>query len=250
MSAELPIVLREDLEAAGDALRLTEAEHRHLCRVLRLRAGDAFELRDGRGLVVTARLERLEKRGATAVVADRARPAPPPLPELHLALPFLKGRRLDWALQKATELGVAGFHLYLGRHAVVRRERGLERYAEILSSAFCQSRRLLLPRLEEPVTLTALLDRADAAGWCQCWADELRAGQGQGPLPPYPGDRPLLAWIGPEGGFSAEERAELAERCERVLDLGPHVLRSETAAIAASCRLLLPPAAEKGPGLR
>jgi len=236
---EPPVLLWPDLDPRQGSVRLEgEAQH-HLCRVLRLREGDAVELRDGRGLCALGALGAVTRSSALVKLSHCERPEPPAQPCVHLALPLLKGRRLDWALEKGTELGVAAFHLYLGRHGVVQRETRPERYDDILRAAFAQSRRLLLPNLDGPVNFATLLARGRAEGWRQCWADERRAGLGQSPFALEPG-RALLAWVGPEGGFAAEERAALAAAAEFVLDLGPQRLRAETAALAVACRLLLP----------
>ena len=244
---EPPVLLWPDLDPGQAVLHLEGEALHHVCRVLRLGVGDAVELRDGRGLCATGLLGAVTRSSARVELGSWARPAPPAQPCVHLALPLLKGRRLDWALEKGTELGVAAFHLYLGRHGVVQRETRPERYADILRAAFVQSRRLLMPALDGPVDFAVLLARAEAAGWRQCWADERRAGLGQAPFALEPA-RPLLAWVGPEGGFAAEERAALAAAAPLVLDLGPQRLRAETAALAVACRLLLPPAtAAEGP---
>lgn len=242
---EAPVLLWPALAPAAGTLRLEGGAQHHLCHVLRLRVGDAVELRDGQGGLAAARLERVTKASAELSHGPRETPPLPAQPALHLALPLLKGRRLDWALEKGTELGVAGFHLYVGRHGVVQRESRPERYAEILRAAFMQSRRLWLPVLSGPRPFAGLLAEAAERGWQQGWADERRAGQGDS-APLAAGARPLLAWIGPEGGFASEERSALAAAATLALDLGPWRLRAETAALALACRVLLPgaPAAD------
>lgn len=238
---ETPVILRPDLDASVRSLRLTGAEHHHLFRVLRRRRGDPLELRDGRGLVARARVESVDRREARLRVESVTEPEPPALPALRLALPLLKGRRLDWALEKGTELGVAGFDLYLGRHGVVRREAAPARYAEIIAAAFCQSRRLLLPDLTGPAPMADQLAAAAAAGRRLWWADEQMAGRAAAgwPAPADAPDAVHQAWIGPEGGFAAEERDALAAAGAEPLVLGPHRLRSETAAVALAARILV-----------
>lgn len=238
---EAPVLLWPALAPAAGTLRLEGAAHHHLCHVLRLRVGDAVELRDGQGGRAAARLERAARASAELSHGPRETPPSPAQPALHLALPLLKGRRLDWALEKGTELGVAGFHLFVGRHGVVQRESRPERYAEILRAAFMQSRRLWLPELSGPRPFAALLAEAGERAWQQGWADERRAGEGDSAALAL-GAQPLLAWIGPEGGFASEERAALAAAATVALDLGPWRLRAETAALALACRVLLPTA--------
>jgi len=241
---ETPVVLRPDLDPSARSLRLAGDDHHHLFRVLRRRRGDAVELRDGRGLVALARVESVDKREARLRIESVSETAPPDLPALRLALPLLKGRRLDWILEKATELGVAGFDLYLGRHGVVRRETAPARYAEVIAAAYCQCRRLLLPGLTGPASLPEQLAAAREAGRRLWWADEARAGE---PAAGWSGLTAALeepgavhqAWIGPEGGFAAEEREALAAAGAAPLGLGPHRLRSETAALALAARILM-----------
>ncbi|MCB9512815.1 MAG: 16S rRNA (uracil(1498)-N(3))-methyltransferase [Candidatus Latescibacteria bacterium] len=246
--SEAPVLLWPELAGPGTLVLDGPAQH-YLCNVLRLRAGDAVELRDGRGAAARGRLTAVERRRATLELeAPQALPVPPG-PRLHLAMPLLKGRRLDWALEKCTELGVSDFHLYVGRHGVVRRDRAPERYGEILRAAFAQCRRPLLPALDGPAPFADLLSRATTEGWRQAWADERGAGRGQAPFALADGED-LLAWVGPEGGFSAEERAALEAAASLRLDLGAQRLRAETAAVAATCALLLPRGETKPPAAR
>jgi 16S rRNA (uracil1498-N3)-methyltransferase len=242
--SELPILLLPALAEGARQVVITGADHHHLCRVLRLRRGATLELRDGRGLTATATLSAVESDRAVLALESFARPAPPRMPVLRLALPLLKGKRLDWALEKGTELGVGAFHLFVSAHAVVHREKAPARYTEIVAAAYRQSRRLLLPAIHEPQAFAALLDEARRAGWGLLWADERLEPEadtlGSGiPVGETPGADEFLAWIGPEGGFSAEERQALAAAGARPLSLGPHRLRAETAALAMACRLLL-----------
>ncbi len=234
---ERPIVLAPELHESQRSFELTGTEFHHICRVLRLRTGDELEFRDGRGLVAQARLEGVERRRARAAILSRERPEPPAGPALQLALPLLKGRRLDWILEKGTELGVAAFHLFLSRHGVVRRERAPERYAELIASAYCQCRRLILPELTGPRPFDELLAVARDEDWAMAWGDEQLAGSGGGAADwTMEQGRTHLAWVGPEGGFDDSEREALREAGALALNLGPLRLRSETAALALACR--------------
>jgi 16S rRNA (uracil1498-N3)-methyltransferase len=239
--SDTPILLWPDLGAVSGRLELSGDPHHHLCRVLRLREGDSLELRDGRGAVAAASIVSLLRSSAALAVEAPLHPPIPPRPRLFLALPLLKGKRLDWVLEKGTELGVAGFRLFVGRHGVVRRAKAPERYRELIASAFCQSRGLLLPALGEPLPFGELLAESVGAGMRHFWADERLAGLGDGlDRAPGPEAGELLAWVGPEGGFSESEREALAGAGAVSLSLGPQRLRSETAALALACRFLLP----------
>ena len=237
---DIPILLWPELARTGSEVTLTGDDHHHLCRVLRLRRGDSLELRDGRGAIAAASIAAADRGSATLTVAAAERPPLPDQAILHLALPLLKGKRLDWVIEKGTELGVAGFRLFIGRHSVVKRGKAPERYRELIASAFCQSRRLLLPELREPQPFAALLAEARAEKLDLAWADEHLAGQPGDAVAVAVAERGTLAWIGPEGGFAEVEREALIASGAAALSLGPQRLRSETAALALACRFLLP----------
>jgi len=170
--SDTPILLQPELASASGRVMLDDELFHHIRRVLRLRDGDAVELRDGRGLSAEARIVKVSKRGAELELGEKRDLPTPPGPRIGLALPLLKGKRLDWVLEKATELGVAAFHLYIGEHSVVRRDKGHERYSSIVQAAFRQSRRPLLPELLQPVAFADLAREAAADGRRQVWADE------------------------------------------------------------------------------
>jgi len=189
--------------------------------VLRLRAGDVVTVADGRGGWRRCRLGaggRLDPDGE--VVRDL-----PPDPLLTVAFALTKGERPELAVQKLTELGVDRIVPFPASRSVVvwdgeRAHRHLARLRRVAREAAVQSRRSRLPEVSDLVSLASLLEEPGA----------VVADPSGGP--------PSLATptivVGPEGGFSAEER-DLARGSVR---LGPNVLRAETAAMAAGALLV------------
>jgi 16S rRNA (uracil1498-N3)-methyltransferase len=203
-------VLVADLEAPaldGDAFH-------HLARVLRLRRGNVVTLTDGAGRWRSAVFtgDGVEATGPVETTA-------PPDRLLTIAVAPPKGDRLEWLVAKCTEVGIDRFVLLDAEHSVVRwsgerGERQLTRLNRIAVEASMQSRRVWLPQITGPVPALDVLPAIAAA---------------------EPGGRSVAAVdtaiaVGPEGGWSPKE----LEVAASVVALGPHVLRVETAAIAAA----------------
>lgn len=223
---------------AGDAdvrLELEAGDAHHLLRVLRLRDGAEVTAADGSGSWRMCRL-RLETGSGPLLEATGPLvhdPAPEPAITVAVALP--KGDRGDWAVQKLTELGVDTILPLVAERSVVRRTgdragRGRERLERISRAAAMQSRRARLPALADPASPAEVVGRAGGA----CAAEP-----GGGP-PSL--ERPVVL-VGPEGGWAA---GELPGDLPRI-GLGPGILRTETAAVAAATALVLLRAGLTGP---
>jgi 16S rRNA (uracil1498-N3)-methyltransferase len=189
-----------------------EAAAHHLGRVLRLRDGAAVTVTDGRGRWRRARWARdgLAPDGEIVVV-----PAAAPV---TIAVAPPKGERLEWLVQKVTEVGAACIVLVEAERSVVRwtAERGgrqLGRLRRIAVEAALQSRRVWLPELCGPLPATEILPRSVIGE--------------PGGRAVRRGDTTIA--IGPEGGWTPTELALATDH----VSLGPHVLRVETAAVVA-----------------
>jgi 16S rRNA (uracil1498-N3)-methyltransferase len=211
---------------------LPEAEAVHAARVLRLRAGDPVEIFDGTGRAASAVVVETGKR-RVAVDVRREWTAHRPGPGIHLIIALIKGERFDWMLQKATELGAASVRPVAAARSVVRLDgsemaRRSGKWRQVSVEAAKQCGHLVLPEIHAVMPPAAAF-RAVPRG---------RLG-----IPAlHPGGSPLGAFlargegetsfaIGPEGDWTPEEMED-AQACGFVpLDLGRHVLRSETAAV-------------------
>lgn len=211
---------------AGAAVELGVERLHQLRHVLRLTPGAAVRLFNARSGEWRAELVRLDRRGGEARVVERLRP-PEPEAGPRLALAPIRANRLDWAIEKAVELGVGAVDLVLTQRTVVRPAR-VGRLAAIAVEAAEQCGRLSVPPVAAAVELAAWL-AALPPGTPLVVADE--AG-GEPPLPVLRRLPDAILLVGPEGGFAPADRERLAGRPDVVrVGLGRHVLRSETAAL-------------------
>ena len=224
--------------AVGTSIALPDASANHLARVLRLREGDGCVLFNGDGRDYDARIAAISKRGVLAdVVGARDVDNESPL-RVSLLQGIARGEKMDLILQKATELGVAAIVPVMAERTEVkldaeRTEKRVAHWRNVVSSACEQSGRARVPVLSAPAAL------ADAAHTVDAGATKLT-------LDPT-GDVSLatvqvaagtvVIAIGPEGGWSPRDRDTLSAAGFTGLRLGPRILRTETAGLAALAAL-------------
>ncbi len=242
-------------------IELDETEARHARLSLRLRPGDAISLFDGRGRLARARLaepgsatapgparagSRSTSRRCLALV-EAVMTVPPPARTLTLITAACRGARLDWMIEKCTELGVTRIVLAAFERSVVRPAAGAEeKMARTALEACKQCRRVWLPEIAAGASLTEAIGPfctppvSAAAPACPrrpsllvceplstlSLADWLHAHAGE--------SRHMAAVIGPEGGLSDAERAMLSQAGAQPVRLAEHTLRVETAAVAVA----------------
>jgi 16S rRNA (uracil1498-N3)-methyltransferase len=217
--------------AAGALVPLDRSRAHYLGTVLRLRAGGrvlAFNGRDGEW---SATLQQKQKRTAVLVLEERTRPQPEPA-DLHYLFAPIKAARLDYMVQKAVEMGVSLLQPVLTQHGQIARVSSERMFANAIEAAE-QCGLLSLPEIRPLLPLTDVL-----AGWNEerrlVFCDEDAEAQSPVGVLAELSSVPIALLIGPEGGFSAEERAILLKRPNVVrLSLGPRILRADTAAVAA-----------------
>ena len=219
--------------------RLTDEDARHATRVLRLGAGDEIEL-----IAPPQRfLARIERADEAGVLARAQQPLPPTEARtrvtLYQGLP--KSDKMDWIVQKATELGAHGVRPVAMERSVVRLEgkdaaRRAERWQKIAREAVKQCARMEMPRIAPCEKLTALREELCALDllivpWEDAQDGSLRACLSR------VADEPCArigVLIGPEGGISAREAQWLREEAgAQLVTLGPRILRTETAGLCA-----------------
>jgi 16S rRNA (uracil1498-N3)-methyltransferase len=218
-------------EIRDGVARLPPDELHHLRHVLRLNAGTQVEVFDGRGRSYTGRVEGEGANlrvGSLAPLDTQAEPAI----DCTLALALIRAERFEWALEKATELGVRAIVPIAAARSEVRLppsrlDARLDRWRRIVRSAAKQSRRSAIPEIERPCSLEQLVAATGSEG-----ERLLLAERGGNPWPTL-GARRVVVAVGPEGGWEPGElRAAESAGWHRV-GLGPRVLRAETAAVAA-----------------
>ncbi len=221
--------------APGALVQLRETAAHHLSRVLRAAAGDRVIVFND-GVEFTAEIARIDKYGVAVRLGagtpvDRESPL-----DCLLAQAISSGERMDLTLQKAAELGVASVQPLFSERSVVRLDetraaRRVEHWREVLISACEQCGRNVVPQVATPKPMLEWLN-----GLSPPADDELRAllsPHATQRLADLTRPRKLALLAGPEGGFTEVETAFAAKRGFVALRLGPRVLRTETAALAA-----------------
>jgi 16S rRNA (uracil1498-N3)-methyltransferase len=221
------LYLDAPLQAGGEVPLGRDAAN-YLRNVLRLKSGDGVLAFNGRDGEWQATLATDGKRLALAIGA-LARPQPAPA-DLHYLFAPIKHARLDYMVQKAVELGASKLQPVITRHTQVSRVN-VERMRANTIEAAQQCGILALPECAEPLAFAAMLERLDRV---LVFCDEESGVKDPVAALRQAGRAPLAVLIGPEGGFSEDERAALLKRPDTVrLSLGPRILRADTAAVAA-----------------
>lgn len=218
----------------GREATLPEAVSRHAQFALRLRVGDSLILFNGEGEECMAILDRGGREARARVLACRVAERESPL-GITLAQGISSGERMDYTLQKAVELGVEAVQPLVTRRTVVRldaerRQRRRAHWQGVVASACEQSGRCRLPVLGDILAYPEWLATARNTGAAKFMLDP-DGGERLRNLP-VP-DRPVLLLAGPEGGFEPAERDAALAAGFLALRLGPRILRTETAAVAA-----------------
>ncbi|HWA13253.1 MAG TPA: 16S rRNA (uracil(1498)-N(3))-methyltransferase [Burkholderiales bacterium] len=224
----------------GSDVRLPPDAAHHAARVLRLEAGDPIVLFDGHGGEFEARITRLERGEVHAKTGAHREVERESGLEVHLVQGLSSGERMDFTLQKAVELGVAGIQPVAMERSVVRlkderAQRRVEHWQNLVIAACEQCGRNRVPRV------APVLDFGEYAG-------QLGPAEGESRLLLSPQaaaslrsrDRPagrIVLMAGPEGGLAPGETQTALARGFEAVRLGPRVLRTETAAVAALAAL-------------
>jgi 16S rRNA (uracil1498-N3)-methyltransferase len=210
----------------------------HLRDSLRVNIGETLWFGNGQGARYHVDITDVSKRAITGHILETIQEPPCRTPRLILGQSLIKGEKMDWVIQKATELGVDEIMLIESRHSVVhikadRVDHQLARWQRIGLEAAQQSEQWRLPTLATPQSLSALL-ASRATGTITLMLAERREGKSLQTVELRQDvTSSVLVLIGPEGGWSKEE-VEIAEQSKIIpITLGQHILRAETASIAA-----------------
>lgn len=219
--------------AADRQVTLESAPSHHLSQVLRQRIGNSLLLFNGDGNEYSAQITRIEKKQVTVQI-DRLIAA-----QLRSTLSFSlfigisRGERMDFALQKAVELGIDSITPLVTERTVVklqgsRLDRKMDHWLKIIIGACEQSGRNYLPHLERPITLQSLYTH-QLPGLSILLDHQGEHSLNQMEQP----DKRVNLLVGPEGGISENEQRHLRDNGFIATRLGPRVLRTETAPLAA-----------------
>ncbi|MFY9779305.1 MAG: RsmE family RNA methyltransferase [Candidatus Baltobacteraceae bacterium] len=230
----------EGAHEIGDVVELLGGDARKVAVVLRKRSGDSIVLGDSTGRVFAASLA-VEGQRVRARLDALVDAVPPPSLAITLAQGITKGHKMDFVVEKATEIGVARIVPFASERTVGEGDRGgkVERWRRLARSASQQCGRSEIPVVEPPLAWPALVARMrefDRALVPWEVAERVPLRERLGPL--VEGAKSVLVVIGPEGGLShAEVRAAEAQGAVPI-SLGDRILRTETAGLVACAALL------------
>jgi 16S rRNA (uracil1498-N3)-methyltransferase len=209
---------------------------RHLGRALRARVGDSVTLFNGDGREFAAFIQEVSKRSIVAEVGEASEPATESSVKTEIGLCLSKGDRFDWAIQKATEMGVGKLVPLLSERVdftipAERLDKRRSHWQQIVTSACEQCGRVRVPTVTLPQALNHWVQAvaADHKWVLHCGTPVASSGRS------VPDTAALL--VGPEGGLSKDEIDLALNQGFKPLQLGPRVLRTETAPVAALAAL-------------
>ena len=233
----VPRVFVDTPMAVGTPLTLREDKRHHLVTVLRKRAGDALVLFNGSGAEYEATLVRADRKQAEAELTARHCPARESPVDITLVQAIARGDRMDFALAKAVELGVARIEPVFSERGQVKLEgerlaKKQAHWQRVVESAAEQSGRLICPALADVDSMSARLAAPIGAEVGLTLAPDAATG-----LADMPRRASAALLIGPESGLSAAEIAQAEAAGWQGIRLGPRVLRTETAGMAALAAL-------------
>ncbi|RVT94856.1 16S rRNA (uracil(1498)-N(3))-methyltransferase [Sphingomonas crocodyli] len=225
--ASLPRLFVDEPLSQDQRLSIDGPQAHYLSGVMRRKAGDQVILFDDRTGEWIATVESVAKRSLILHLTDNLREREA-VPDLWLVAAPIKKDRIDWVAEKASELGVARWRPVITHRTIVDR-LNLDRLRSHMIEAAEQCERTALPLLDEPMKLAALLRE-----WPEdrqlLFADE----EGGVPMAQAIRPGPAAILIGPEGGFTPEERAAIRAIPQATgVSLGPRILRADTATAAA-----------------
>ena len=223
--------------AAATRCNVAGSAANHIMRVLRLRDGDALTLFDGRGGEYDARITGFRKDSVQVEVQEHRDVERESALDLTLAQGISRGERMDWVMQKATELGVTRIIPVVTERTMVKlderqAERKLQHWRAIVVSACEQCGRNRVPELTLPAAYYDVLRTIDPST-----TRVLLSPTGTIRARDLAQPKHVAMLIGPEGGLSENEREAAIAAGFQQVRMGPRILRTETAAIAALAAL-------------
>jgi len=226
----------------ADKAILSGDEAHHLTHVLRVKPGDAVELIDGSGKIWRGNVAVISPSPLTVTIDVLVELAPRDLAEVRLILvqSLCKPERLEWILEKTTELGIAEICLLAADRSVLKVpeqkvQAKLDRWNKIIVAATKQSRRSALPVLHAPADCQTICESLEADLKLVLSEDEKRLSL-RSVLRRFTG-RSAAFWVGPAGGWSPEEQQIFCTHKLEQITLGENILRTETAAIVGTVLL-------------
>lgn len=234
----MPVFFIQSNRVANHTVTIDGPLFTHLSKSLRIREGENIYVGDEHRVRYRVRIDHLKSKSLQASILEKIEGPPTPSAPIVLVQAILKGDRMNWVIQKATELGVAEIIPLLTSRVIVRPPAGRsrttrERWQRIAVDAAQQSEQWAYPKVIQPMTLSDLFKHVSHAV-LGCALLERSAEQSLSSLSidhTFQGTIALV--VGPEGGWTQEEMQELLDQRFQGISLGKSILRSETAPLVA-----------------
>lgn len=237
----------EPRNVGKDFLKIEGDEAKHICLVLRKREGEVIEVVDGKGIKYQVLITRTGKDWVQGEILTKVRKENEPLTHLTLAQALIKGVRMDFLVEKLTEIGVSSVIPIVTEESMIKIGKDktdfkrLNRWKRIAISGMKQSLRSRLPEIQKPVLLQELLAKIKeydlALIACQT-KKSIRLRQIKEVSGSKKRTKKVLLLVGPESGFTRKELDQVFQAGVIPVSLGPRRLRSETAGIVFSSLVL------------
>lgn len=212
----------DKLGETGDEVLLPNSELKHLFKTLRAAKGDVIGLLDGQG--GRAEAEIIENK---QIIIKSIKHHPEPQIKIHLFVAVPKRTKMDQLLRQCTEAGIWAIHPIITKYSVAVPDKISERWHVLLQEACKQAANMFIPKLYAPRSLAKAIDEIKDAKMSAFYG-AVSSNDEKLPHTLSPG----IAWlVGPEGGFSDEEEQEMLSSGVAPLNIGPYIMRVETAAV-------------------
>lgn len=220
-----------DITEHDDGFSLSESESKHACKVLRLKEDDKIGVLNGKGLFAIAIILEANPKHCKVKLIEKKLDEHPPY-SVHIAIcPTKMNDRMEWFVEKATELGITEITFLLSKNSE-RKAIKLERFENIAISAMKQSKRTFVPKINDLTKVESFIKAHPNGYIAHCYEAEK-----SDLFQTFDGNSPIL--IGPEGDFTLEE-CKLAEvNGYQTITLGENRLRTETAGLYACMKAIM-----------
>lgn len=221
-------------------VRLSGEQARQIAHVLRMRPGDRLIVLDNAGWRYEVQLTAVDGKQVVGDIVQKAAATGEPSLSITLYMALIRREKFEWVLQKCTEIGVSAFVPVITQRTLWQanelRAGKQARWQKIVTEAAEQSRRGRIPSVSEPVRLGQALAEQTAVRAFMAWEEATAVGLTAVAI--EPSATAVGLFIGPEGGFTADEVALASQYGVQTVTLGPRILRAETAAMVATTLLL------------
>ena len=228
----------------GNLVNIQGDDVKHIYKVLRLKSGDKVNINNCLGEEFLAQIKDVSKTNVLCEIIKKTDTNNESPLKIHLYQGLPKATKMDLIIQKATELGVMGITPIITERVVIKNEfkefKKIDRWNKIALEACKQSKRTIIPKVNEPVEFSALLGEADRYDLIIVPYENKEDFGIKAMLSKLKGKKikNVAIVIGPEGGFEEEEIEKLSSLGSEIVTLGPRILRTETAGFVSASLLL------------